>query len=119
MKLGRALGDARVAELVGALSRFAGLRRLVLADNALAQVPDPLAALAPSLESLDLRDNRIGTLPRALRRFAALRILDVAAGTSVGDVIDDVAEVTSIDGTTALAYVKRRSDFGRIPAHSV
>ena len=48
-----------------------------------------------------------------------LRILEVAADTSVGDVIDDVAEVTSISGTTALAYVKRKSDLGRVPVHAV
>lgn len=67
----------------------------------------------PGQELVERMDSRGADAPKTLR------ILDVAAGTSVGDVIDDVAEVTSIDGTTALAYVKRRSDFGRIPAHSV
>ena len=67
----------------------------------------------PGQELVERMDSRGADAPKTLR------ILEVAAGTSVGDVIDDVGEVTSSDGTTALAYVKRSSDLGRIPAHSV
>jgi hypothetical protein len=46
-----------------------------------------------------------------------LRIIDVPNGTEAGQRIDGLAEVTSVSGTTALAYVKRGSDLGRLPAH--
>ena len=65
----------------------------------------------PGQELVERMDSRGADAPRSLR------IVDVADGTAVGDVVDDVAEVTSVSGTTALAYVKRGADLGRPPAH--
>lgn len=64
----------------------------------------------PGQELVERMDSRGADAPRMLR------ILDVPAGTEVGDTIDDV-EVTSVDGSTALGYVKRGADIGRIPTH--
>lgn len=65
----------------------------------------------PGQELVERMDSRGADAPKSLR------ILEVPDGTSVGTVIDDVAEVTSVQGTTALAYVKRGADLGSAPAH--
>lgn len=46
-----------------------------------------------------------------------LRIIDVPADTVVGATVDGVV-VTSVSGTTALAYVQRGSDLGTAPDHT-
>ena len=65
----------------------------------------------PGQELVERMDSRGADAPKTLR------ILDVPDGTAVGERIDDLAEVTSVSGTTALAYVKRGNDVGRLPAH--
>ena len=46
------------------------------------------------------------------------RVVELQAKyAKAGQRIDGLAEVTSVNGTTALAYVKRGSDLGRLPAH--
>jgi folate-binding protein YgfZ len=65
----------------------------------------------PGQELVERMDSRGADAPKTLR------ILDVPDGTEVGQIVDDVAEVTSVSGTTALAYVKRGNDVGRLPAH--
>lgn len=67
----------------------------------------------PGQELVERMDSRGANAPKTLR------IIEVADGTAVGAVIDDVAEVTSVIGTTALAYVKRGNDIGQMPAHLV
>lgn len=66
----------------------------------------------PGQELVERMDSRGADAPKTLR------ILDVADGTVVGQTIDEVAEVTSVSGTTALAYVKRGNDVGTAPAHT-
>ena len=66
----------------------------------------------PGQELVERMDSRGADAPKTLR------ILDVPEGTAVGQTIDDVAEVTSVHGTTALAYVKRGNDIGAAPAHT-
>jgi len=66
----------------------------------------------PGQELVERMDSRGADAPKSLR------IIDVPAGTAVGTVIDDVAEVTSVDGDRALAYVKRGNDLGTAPTHS-
>jgi len=66
----------------------------------------------PGQELVERMDSRGADAPKSLR------IIDVPVGTAVGTVIDGVAEVTSVDGGTALAYVKRGNDLGTAPAHS-
>jgi folate-binding protein YgfZ len=66
----------------------------------------------PGQELVERMDSRGADAPKTLR------ILDVPNGTKVGQMVDEVAEVTSVSGTTALAYVKRGQDVGRLPAHS-
>lgn len=63
----------------------------------------------PGQELVERMDSRGANAPKSLR------VLDVPEGTEVGTVIDDVAEVTSVHGTTALAYVKRGTDLGAEP----
>ncbi len=65
----------------------------------------------PGQELVERMDSRGADAPKTLR------ILDVPDGTEVGEIVEEVAEVTSVSGTTALAYVKRRNDVGRLPAH--
>jgi folate-binding protein YgfZ len=65
----------------------------------------------PGQELVERMDSRGADAPKTLR------ILDVPAGTEVGQIVDEVAQVTSVSGTTALAYVKRGNDVGRLPAH--
>ena len=65
----------------------------------------------PGQELVERMDSRGADAPKSLR------IIEVPAGTEVGATVDDVV-VTSVDGTTALAYVKRGSDLGIAPDHS-
>jgi folate-binding protein YgfZ len=65
----------------------------------------------PGQELVERMDSRGADAPKTLR------IIDVPNGTKAGQRIDGLAEVTSVSGTTALAYVKRGSDLGRLPAH--
>jgi len=65
----------------------------------------------PGQELVERMDSRGADAPKTLR------IIDVPNGTKAGQRIDGLAEVTSVNGTTALAYVKRGSDLGRLPAH--
>lgn len=65
----------------------------------------------PGQELVERMDSRGADAPKTLR------VLDVPAGTEVGQTIDGIADVTSVDGTTALGYVKRGNDIGRAPAH--
>lgn len=69
----------------------------------------------PGQELVERMDSRGATAPRSLR------ILDVGEGAEVGDAIEhdgaEVGIVTSVAGTTALAYVKRGVELGRTPAH--
>lgn len=64
----------------------------------------------PGQELVERMDSRAADAPRSLRR------LTVAAGTRPGDPVADgddaVGVVTSVAGTTALAYVKRTSAVG-------
>jgi folate-binding protein YgfZ len=66
----------------------------------------------PGQELVERMDSRGADAPKTLR------ILDVAHGTAVGQTIDEVAVVTSVSGTSALAYVKRGNDVGTAPAHT-
>ncbi len=65
----------------------------------------------PGQELVERMDSRGAQAP------TSLRILDVPAGTSIGDMVHDGVTVTSVHGTTALAYVKRGVDLGQIPTH--
>ena len=65
----------------------------------------------PGQELVERMDSRGADAPKTLR------IIEVPDGTAVGQSIDGVAGVTSVAGTTALAYVKRGNDLGRAPAH--
>lgn len=65
----------------------------------------------PGQELVERMDSRGADAPKSLR------ILDVVPGTAPGAIIDDVAEVTSVQGTRALAYVKRGADIGTVPSH--
>ena len=65
----------------------------------------------PGQELVERMDSRGADAPKTLR------ILEVPEGTAVGQTVDDVAEVTSVVGTAALAYVKRGNDIGTTPAH--
>ncbi len=60
-------------------------------------------------------DSRGASAPRSLR------VLEVAAGARPGDpIVHEGAEVgtlTSVAGTTAIGFVKRGVDVGRLPAH--
>jgi gamma-glutamyltranspeptidase len=52
----------------------------------------------------------------------SLRIVDVSAGSTVGETIqdadgNDVGTITSISGTLGLGYIKRGVDVGRAPQH--
>lgn len=66
----------------------------------------------PGQELVERMDSRGADAPKALR------IVEVPAGTTVGTIIDEVAEVTSVSGTSALAYVKRGNDLGIAPDHT-
>lgn len=66
----------------------------------------------PGQELVERMDSRGADAPKSLR------IINVPAGTVVGETVDEVAEVTSVSGTTALAYVKRGNDLGAAPAHT-
>ena len=71
----------------------------------------------PGQELVERMDSRGADAPKSLR------ILDVAVGTAIGAPVEDadgneVGEVTSISGTTALGYVKRGADVGRLPDHA-
>jgi folate-binding protein YgfZ len=65
----------------------------------------------PGQELVERMDSRGADAPKSLR------IIEVPQGTAVGATIHDV-EVTSVNGTTALAFVKRGSDLGTAPDHS-
>ncbi len=65
----------------------------------------------PGQELVERMDSRGADAPKSLR------IIEVPEGTAVGATIHDV-EVTSVNGTTALAFVKRGSDLGTAPDHS-
>jgi tRNA-modifying protein YgfZ len=69
----------------------------------------------PGQELVERMDSRGASAPRGLR------ILDVAPGAAPGDPIEhdgqQVGVLTSVAGTTALGYVKRGVDVGRVPAH--
>jgi folate-binding protein YgfZ len=64
----------------------------------------------PGQELVERMDSRAAQAPKTLRH------LTVAEGTAIGDpVIDgdqEVGEITSVSGTTALAWVKRSSEIG-------
>lgn len=65
----------------------------------------------PGQELVERMDSRGAAAPRSLRRVT------VSAGTEAGDPVHDdtgavVGTVTSVAGTTALAYVKRGVDLG-------
>jgi folate-binding protein YgfZ len=66
-------------------------------------------------ELVERMDSRGASAPRSLR------IVDVAAGARPGDPIERDGErvgvLTSVAGTTALGYVKRGVELGRVPAH--
>ncbi len=66
----------------------------------------------PGQELVERMDSRGADAPKTLR------IIDVPDGTTVGVTIDD-AVITSVNGTTALAYVKRGSELGTAPAHAI
>ena len=66
----------------------------------------------PGQELVERMDSRGADAPKSLR------IIEVPVGTAVGATIDDVAEVTSVHGTAALAYVKRGNELGTAPAHT-
>jgi hypothetical protein len=73
----------------------------------------------PGQELVERMDSRGAEAPRSLR------IVDLASGASVGDAVHDsdgneVGHLTSVsgDGGLGLAYVKRGSDVGRLPAHA-
>lgn len=70
----------------------------------------------PGQELVERMESRGAEAPRSLR------IVEVDDGTQPGDVLTDadgaeIAVVTSVDGTRALAYVKRGADIGVIPDH--
>jgi len=72
----------------------------------------------PGQELVERMDSRGADAPRSLR------IVEVAAGSVIGDPVVDAAgaevgTITSVApaGTTALALVKRGCDVGRLPAH--
>ncbi len=72
----------------------------------------------PGQELVERMDSRGADAPRSLR------IVDLAHGASVGDVVHDVdgneaGVVTSVtgEGGIGLAYVKRGAGVGRLPAH--
>ena len=69
----------------------------------------------PGQELVERMDSRGASAPRSLR------ILDVAPGARPGDPIEhngqQVGVLTSVAGTTALGYVKRGVDLGRVPTH--
>ena len=72
----------------------------------------------PGQELVERMDSRGADAPRSLR------IVEVAAGSVIGDPVVDaegaeVGTITSVApaGTTALALVKRGCDVGRLPAH--
>jgi hypothetical protein len=69
----------------------------------------------PGQELVERMDSRGASAPRQLR------ILDVAPGAAPGDPIEhdgqQVGVLTSVAGTTALGYVKRGVDRGRVPSH--
>ncbi len=69
----------------------------------------------PGQELVERMDSRGAAAPRSLR------ILDVAPGARPGDPIEHdgqhVGVLTSVAGTTALGYVKRGVDLGRVPVH--
>jgi folate-binding protein YgfZ len=66
----------------------------------------------PGQELVERMDSRGATAPRSLR------VLDVAAGARPGDPIEldgqQVGVLTSVAGTTALGYVKRGVEVGRL-----
>ncbi len=66
----------------------------------------------PGQELVERMDSRGADAPKSLR------IIEVPDGTSVGATIDDVV-ITSVSGTTALAYVQRGSELGTAPAHTL
>jgi folate-binding protein YgfZ len=66
----------------------------------------------PGQELVERMESRGADAPKSLR------IIEVPEGTAVGATIDDGAEVTSVNGTTALAYVKRGNELGTAPAHT-
>ena len=69
----------------------------------------------PGQELVERMDSRRAVAPRSLR------VVDVDAGARPGDpiVVDgvDVGVLTSVAGTTALGYVKRGVEVGRVPQH--
>jgi tRNA-modifying protein YgfZ len=70
----------------------------------------------PGQELVERMDSRAAVAPRTLRR------LSVPAGTSPGDPVlgtdgQPVGTVTSVSGTTALAYIKRGTDIGTPITH--
>jgi folate-binding protein YgfZ len=70
----------------------------------------------PGQELVERMDSRGAEAPKSLR------IVEITEGTAVGDPILDadgnaVGTITSVSGTTALGYVKRGCDLGRVPEH--
>lgn len=65
----------------------------------------------PGQELVERMDSRGADAPKSLR------IIEVPAGTAVGATVDGVV-VTSVSGTTALAYVQRGNDLGTAPDHT-
>lgn len=70
----------------------------------------------PGQELVERMDSRGAAAPRSLRRLA------VPEGAAPGDPVLDadgaeVGTITSVAGTSALAYVKRASDVGEIVTH--
>lgn len=69
----------------------------------------------PGQELVERMDSRGADAPKSLR------IVDLADGASVGDPVMadgvEVGAVTSIHDAMGLAYIKRGSDEGRLPAH--
>jgi folate-binding protein YgfZ len=71
----------------------------------------------PGQELVERMDARGAQPPRSLR------IVDVGSDASAGDPVLDadgqqVGELTTIAGSTALAYISRNSDAGRPPPHN-
>ena len=70
----------------------------------------------PGQELVERMDSRGAQAPKSLR------IVDVSAGTELGETVqdadgNDVGTITSINGTLGLGYIKRGADVGRAPNH--